>query len=250
MSGHSKWSKIKRKKGASDAKRGKIFTKLIKELTIAARQGGGDPDSNARLRKAIADAKQENMPSDNIDRAIKKGTGDLDGTKYEEFTMEAYGPKGVALIVQIQTDNKNRTLSEIKHIFSKNGGNLGAAGCVAWMFDKKGIIAFDKSNATEEQLMEVGLDAGAEDIKDKGDSFEVMMDPANFEAVKKAFDDNKLKYELADVAMIPQTYVTLDSKDAETMIKLVEALEDNDDVQKVHTNSEISDEAMAKIEAS
>ena len=249
MSGHSKWSKIKRKKGASDAKRGKIFTKLIKELTIAARMGGGDSNTNARLRKAIADAKAQNMPSDNIERAIKKGTGDLEGVRYEEFTMEGYGPGGVAILVQIQSDNKNRTIEEIRHIFTKYNANLGEAGCVSWMFEKKGIIAFDKTSIEEDKLMEIGLDAGAEDIKDKEDSLEVITTPQGYEKVKKAFDSSELKYELADIAMIPQTYITLDGKDAETMVKLVEALEDSDDVQTVWTNSEISDEAMKQIEA-
>ena len=249
MSGHSKWSKIKRYKEASDAKKGKVFTKLIKELTIAARMAGGDPDTNPRLRKAIQDSKVQNMPSDNIERAIKKGTGDLEGVNYEEYTMEGYGPKGVAILIQIQSDSRNRTLAEIRHIFQKFNGNLGAEGCVSWMFDKKGFIAFDKSAVDEDKLMEIGLDAGADDIRDKGDQFEVITKPLDFEKVKKALEDNGLKFDVGEVAMIPQTVVPLDKKDAEVMMKLIEELEDNEDVQNVWTNSDIPDEVMKEIES-
>jgi YebC/PmpR family DNA-binding regulatory protein len=249
MSGHSKWSKIKRYKEAADAKKGKVYTKLIKELTIAARIAGGDPSVNPRLRKAIQDSKVQNMPNDNIERAIKKGTGEIAGGVIEEYYMEGYGPAGVALLVQIQSDNRNRTLAEIRHIFQKHAGNLGSEGCVAWMFDKKGFLAFDKTVASEDLLMEVGLDAGADDVRDKGDQFEVITSPQAFENVKKAFDDKKIKYDVAEVSMIPQTQVPLNKRDAETMLNLVEGLEDNEDVQNVYTNADIPDEVMTEIES-
>jgi len=249
MSGHSKWSKIKRYKEASDAKKGKVFTKLIKELTIAARMAGGDPDTNPRLRKAIADSKVQNMPNDNIERAIKKGTGEIAGGAIEEYNMEGYGPSGVAILIQIQSDNSNRTLAEIRHIFQKHGGNLGAEGCVAWMFDKKGFLAFEKTAASEDILMEVGLEAGADDVRDKGDQLEVITTPSAFENVKKAFDDKNIKYDVAEVSMIPQTVVPLEKRDAETMIRFVESLEDNEDVQNVFTNADIPDEVMKEIES-
>ncbi|MHB8769415.1 MAG: YebC/PmpR family DNA-binding transcriptional regulator [Syntrophales bacterium] len=248
MSGHSKWSTIKRKKGAIDSKRGKIFTKLIKEITLAARLGGGDIEGNARLRSAVLAAKEENMPKDNIDRAIKKGTGELDGgAAYEEVTYEGYGPAGVAVIVEVMTDNKNRTVAEIRHIFSKHGGNLGENGCVAWMFDKKGSIVLDKKTVTEDELMEVALEAGADDVRDQGTEWEVVTEPTAFEAVKKAIDQKGWKYLEARVGMIPQNTVDLEAGRAEQMLRLMEKLEDNDDVQNVYANFDISDEVMEKV---
>jgi YebC/PmpR family DNA-binding regulatory protein len=251
MSGHSKWSTIKRKKGAIDSKRGKIFTKLIKEITLAARLGGGDIEGNARLRSAVLAAKEENMPKDNIDRAIKKGTGELaGGAAYEEVTYEGYGPAGVAVIVEVMTDNKNRTVAEIRHIFSKHGGNLGENGCVAWMFDKKGSIVLDKKTVAEDELMEVGLEAGADDVRDQGTEWEVVTEPAAFEAVKKVIEQKGWKYLEARVGMIPQTTIKLEAGKAEQMLRLMEKLEDNDDVQNVYANFDISDEVMEKLSAS
>jgi len=251
MSGHSKWSTIKRKKGAIDSKRGKIFTKLIKEITLAARLGGGDIEGNSRLRSAVMAAKEENMPKDNIDRAIKKGTGELGGgAAYEEVTYEGYGPAGVAVIVEVMTDNKNRTVAEIRHIFSKHGGNLGENGCVAWMFDKKGSIVFDKKAVSEDALMESVLEAGADDVRDQETEWEVITDPLAFEAVKRAIDQRGWKYLEARVGMIPQNTIKLESGKAEQMLKLMEKLEDNDDVQNVYANFDISDEVMEKLSAS
>ena len=251
MSGHSKWSTIKRKKGAIDSKRGKIFTKLIKEITLAARLGGGDIEGNARLRSAVLAAKEENMPKDNIDRAIKKGTGELaGGAAYEEMTYEGYGPAGVAVIVEVMTDNKNRTVAEIRHIFSKHGGNLGENGCVAWMFDKKGSIVFDKKTVDEDALMEIALEAGADDVRDQETEWEVITDPLTFEAVKKAIDQKGWKYLESRVGLIPQNTVRLEAGKAEQMMKLMEKLEDNDDVQNVYANFDISDEVMEKLSAS
>jgi YebC/PmpR family DNA-binding regulatory protein len=248
MSGHSKWSTIKRKKGAIDSKRGKIFTKLIKEITLAARLGGGDIEGNARLRSAVLAAKEENMPKDNIDRAIKKGTGELGGgIAYEEITYEGYGPAGVAVIVEVMTDNKNRTVAEIRHIFSKHGGNLGENGCVAWMFDKKGSIVLDKKAVGEDTLMEVILEAGGDDVRDQGSEWEIVTEPAAFEAVRKAIDQNGWKYLEARVGMIPQNTIRLEAGKAEQMLKLMEKLEDNDDVQNVYANFDISDEVMEKL---
>ena len=248
MSGHSKWSTIKRKKGAIDSKRGKIFTKLIKEITLAARLGGGDLEGNSRLRQAIMAAKEENMPKDNIDRAVKKGTGDQAGAAaYEEVTYEGYGPAGVAVIVDVMTDNKNRTVAEIRHSFSKHGGNLGENGCVAWMFDKKGSIVFDKKAVGEDALMEVALDAGAEDVRDQESEWEVITDPMTFEAVKKAIDLKGWKYLEACVGKIPQNTVKLEAGKAEQMLKLMEKLEDNDDVQNVYANFDIPDDVMEKL---
>jgi len=247
MSGHSKWSSIKHKKGAADAKRGKIFTKIIREISVAARFGGGDPEGNPRLRTAIAAAKSVNMPKDNIERAIKKGTGELEGAHYEESVCEGYGPNGVAILVELMTDNKNRTMAEIRHAFTKYNGNIGTANCVAWMFAKKGLIAFEKDKVDEETLMEVALDSGAEDINDEGTTLEVVTDPKNFETVKDALDKSNLKYLFAKVAMIPQNTVKLDAKEAEQTLKLMEALEDSDDVQNVYANFDIPDEIMEKI---
>jgi YebC/PmpR family DNA-binding regulatory protein len=248
MSGHSKWSTIKRKKGAIDSKRGKIFTKLIKEITLAARLGGGDIEGNARLRSAVMAAKEENMPKDNIDRAIKKGTGELGGgVAYEEITYEGYGPAGVAVIVEVMTDNKNRTVAEIRHIFSKHGGNLGENGCVAWMFDKKGSIVLEKKAVGEDALMEVAIEAGADDVRDQESEWEVITDPPAFDAVKKAIDQKGWKYLEARVGLIPQNTVRLEAGKAEQMLKLMEKLEDNDDVQNVYANFDISDEVMEKL---
>jgi len=249
MSGHSKWASIKHKKGKADAQRGQVFTKLIKEITVAARMGGGDPEGNARLRSAVATAKAQNMPGDNITRAIKKGTGELEGIHYEEFTYEGYGPGGVAVMVEVLTDNKNRTTADVRRIFTRNAGNLGEGGCVSWMFDKKGLILFDKAKATEDQLMEVALDAGAEDVNDAENVWEVITTAADFEKVKKAFDDRKMAYESAQLSMIPQTTVKLEGKDAEHMLKLMEQLEDSDDVQHVYANFDISLKEMEKLSA-
>jgi YebC/PmpR family DNA-binding regulatory protein len=249
MSGHSKWATIKHKKGAADAKRGKVFTRLIKEVMVAARMGGGNPDGNPRLRAAVLAAKAENMPKDNIDRAIKKGTGELEGVNYEEFMYEGYGTAGVAILVDIMTDNRNRAASEIRHIFSRNGGNLGEAGCVAWMFNKKGSIVFDKAAVPEEELIELALEAGAEDVKDEENQFEVITSPEDFTNVKAAFDDRDLKYELAEITMSPQTTVRIeDTKTAQQLLRLMDALEDSDDVQHVYANFDIPDEILESLE--
>ena len=248
MSGHSKWSSIKHKKGATDAKRGKIFSKLIKEITVAARMGGsGDPTANPRLRTAIAAAKTENMPKDNIERAIKRGTGELDGVNYEESVYEGYGPGGAAVLVESLTDNKNRAVADIRHIFGKNGGSLGENGCVAWMFDKKGYMNVDKKDREEDALMEIALEAGAEDIREDNGIFEVIMDPGDFEAVRNALDDGTVKYSAAEVTMLPQSTTALQGKDAELMIRLMEALDDCEDVQKVYTNADIPEELVDSL---
>jgi YebC/PmpR family DNA-binding regulatory protein len=249
MSGHSKWSTIKRKKGAVDAKRGKLFTKIIKEIMVAARFGGGDMSANPRLRAAILAAKAENMPKDNIDRAIKKGAGELEGVNYEELTYEGYGPGGVAMMLEVLTDNKNRTVADVRHVFSKHNGNLGEAGCVSWMFEKKGLISINKSGVDEDRLIEVALDAGALDVKDAGKEFEVSTDPADFEAVKKVIEEAGFKYNYAEVTMAPQSTVRLTGKEAEQMLKLMEGLEDSDDVQKVYANFDITDEEMERLSA-
>lgn len=242
MSGHSKWANIKHKKGKEDARRGKVFTKLIKEITVAARMGGGDPGANPRLRSAILAAKAENMPKDNLERAIKKGTGEMEGVNYEEMTYEGYGPGGAAIIVESLTDNKNRAIADIRHIFTKCGGNIGSTGCVAWMFDKKGLIVVAKKGANEDLLMETAIDAGAEDVKDEGDEFEVLTAPEDFEAVKEALDKAKIVCSSAEVTMIPQNYTRLEGTDAEKMIKMMDSLDDCDDVQNVHTNADIPDD--------
>jgi len=244
MSGHSKWSSIKHKKGAADAKRGKIFTKLIKELTVAARLGGGDPGGNPRLRTAILAAKAENMPKDNIERAIKKGTGELEGVSYEEVSYEGYGPGGVAILIECLTDNKNRAVSEVKYLMDRHGGSLGEPGCVSWMFEKKGLIIVEKEKVDEEKLLDLSLEAGAEDVKEGEEEFEVYIDPADFESVKEAFDSAQIAYNLAEISMIPQNTVQLEGKKAEQMIKLMEALEDNDDISNVYANFDIPDEVM------
>jgi len=245
MSGHSKWSSIKHKKGAADAKRGKIFTKLIKEITVAARMGGsGDPDANPRLRTAILAAKAENMPKDNIERGIKKGTGELEGVDYEENTYEGYGPGGAAVFLESLTDNKNRAVADIRHIFAKCGGNLGENGCVAWMFDKKGYIVVERSAIDEESLMETALDAGAEDVREDDSNFEVITAPEDFEAVKAAIDEKEIPYLDAEVTMLPQTATSLQGKEADQMIRLMDMLDDCEDVQKVYTNADIPDELV------
>jgi YebC/PmpR family DNA-binding regulatory protein len=244
MSGHSKWHSIKHKKGALDAKRGKLFTKLIKEITVAARTGGGDVAANARLRKAVSDAKGANMPNDTIDRAIKRGTGELEGVAYEEITYEGYGPGGVAVLVETMTDNRNRTVAEIRHLFSKNGGNLGESGSVGWMFDRKGYIVVDKAAKSEEELFEIITDAGAEDLKDQGDVFEVITHPDNFEAVSEAITKAGIEPQVAEISMIPQNFIKLEGADAKQMLKLYDAIEDHDDVQKVFANFDIDESEM------
>ena len=247
MSGHSKWSSIKHKKAATDAKRGKIFSKLIKEITVAARLGGGDIDANPRLRTAVQAAKNENMPKDNIERAIKKGTGELEGVNYEESIYEGYGPGGAAVLVESLTDNKNRTVADIRSIFGKNGGNLGENGCVAWMFDKKGYIAVESKSVDEDVLMEAALEAGAEDIKEDNSNYEVITAPGDFEAVKDAIDKASIAYIDAEITMLPQTTANLAGKEAEQMVRLMEMLEDCDDVQKVYTNADIPDEIVDNL---
>ena len=245
MSGHSKWHTIKHKKGALDAKRGKIFTKLIKEITVAARTGGsGDVDTNARLRKAVTDAKGMNMPNDTIDRAIKRGTGQLEGVAYDEITYEGYGIGGVAVLVETMTDNRNRTVAEIRHIFSKNGGNMGEAGSVAWMFDKKGYIVVDKTAMGEDALFEVVIEAGADDMQDEGEVYEIFTTPEAFEAVSDAIKAAGIEPQAAEISMIPQNYIALTGGDAQSMLKLYEALDDNDDVQKVYANFDIDESEM------
>jgi YebC/PmpR family DNA-binding regulatory protein len=247
MSGHSKWHTIKHKKGAADAKRGKIFTRIIKELTVAARSGGGDPDSNPRLRTVVAEAKSVNMPADNIKRAIQRGTGELPGVSYEEINYEGYGPGGAAIIVETLTDNKNRTVGEIRHVFSKHGGNLAAENAVAWMFDKKGYIVVEKAKGDEETLMAAAIDAGADDMRDDGDSWEIVSAPDAFQKVLDAVKGLGIEPAAAEVALLPQNYVKLEGKQAQQMVKLMEALEDHDDTKKVWSNADIEEK---EIEAS
>jgi YebC/PmpR family DNA-binding regulatory protein len=245
MSGHSKWHTIKHKKGALDAKRGKLFTKLIKEITVSARTGGGaDPTANARLRKAVSDAKAANMPNDTIDRAIKRGTGELDGVNYDEIMYEGYGPGGVAVMVNTVTDNRNRTVSEIRHIFSKNGGNLGESGSVAWMFNKKGQIIIDSTLKGEDEMLELALEAGAEDMVNDGDSYQVLTSPDEFHVVLEALKKAGLEPLSAEVTMIPQNTIKLEGGAANQMLKLYDALDDHDDVQNVASNFEVDDAAL------
>ncbi len=244
MSGHSKWHTIKHKKGALDAKRGKTFTKLIKEITVAARTGGGDAAANARLRKAVSDAKGANMPNETIDRAIKRGTGELEGVSYDEITYEGYGPGGVAVMVDAMTDNRNRTVAEIRHMFSKNGGNLGASGAVGYLFDKKGYIVVEKTAKPEDELFEIVTDAGAEDLRDDEDNFEIITAPENFDVVLDAVKKAGVEPQVAEVELIPQNYVKLAGAEAKQMLKLMEALEDHDDVQKVSANFDIDEADM------
>ena len=247
MSGHSKWSSIKHKKGAVDAKRGKIFSRLIKEVTVAARLGGGDPDGNPRLRTAIAAAKAENMPKENIERAIKKGTGELEGASYEEANYEGYGPGGVAVLVDCLTDNRNRTVADVKHLFERNSGNLGEPGCVAWIFEKKGLIVFENDKVDEEQLLDLALEAGAEDFREEETEFEVISDPSYFESVKAAIDGAGLSYTLAEITMIPKNTVKLEGKKAQQMLNLMQGLEDNEDVNNVYANFDIPDEVLEAL---
>ena len=248
MSGHSKWSTIKRKKGANDAKRGKIFTKLIKEITIAAKMGGGDPEGNPRLRSAVMAAKGENMPKENIDRAIKKGTGDLDGAVYEEILYEGYGPGGVAVLVETMTDNKNRTVADVRHFFAKSGGNLGESGCVAWMFDKKGTLTVDKGGLSEEELMDLALEAGAEDVVEEEDSFQILTAPEAFNDVVDRLEKGDVTLSEVTLSMVPKNTIEVtEEKVARSLLRLLENLEDHDDVQKVHANFDIDDELMDQI---
>lgn len=247
MSGHSKWATIKRKKGATDAKRGRLFSKVIKELTIAARHGGADPAGNPRLRTVIDKARAANMPADNITRAIKRGTGEIEGMIFEETTFEGYGPGGAAVFLEVVTDNRNRTVADVRHIFTKHGGNLGESNCVAWMFQRRGVISFDKANVTEEKLMDCALTAGADDIRDHDDSFDVITDPAHFHAVLDACKAAGLTSADAEISMLPQTTMELGEADAEKMLKLMNALEDYDDVQNVFANFDIDDALMEKL---
>jgi YebC/PmpR family DNA-binding regulatory protein len=245
MSGHSKWATIKHKKGATDAKRGRIFTRLIKEITIAAKGGGGDPDGNPRLRTAILAAKAENMPAENIKRAIQRGTGELEGLSYEEILYEGYGPGGVAIMVQVLTDNKNRAVSEIRHAFSKNNGNLGESGSVGYLFSKKGMIVVDKAAVNEDKLTEIALEAGADDLSDEGETWEVITGPKEYDAVLEAIKAAGVKPEHAEVTMIPSTYQKLEGAQANAMMRLLEVLEDLDDTQNVYTNFDMDEAAMA-----
>jgi YebC/PmpR family DNA-binding regulatory protein len=242
MSGHSKWSTIKRKKGALDAKRGKLFTKLIKELTIAAREGGGDPTGNPRLRLAIDNAKAANMPADNVERAIKKATGELEGATISELTYEGYGPGGVAILVEVATDNKNRTVAEVRHIFSKQGGNMGESGSVAWMFEKKGVISLPKQNKNEDEIMEIVLNAGAEDLQSEDEFYEIQTDIESFEPVRKALAEKKLNLDNASLQWIAKNTINVEGENAEKMMKLIEGLEDCDDVQNVYSNADFDEE--------
>ena len=251
MSGHSKWATIKRKKGATDAARGRLFTRLIMEITIAARDGGGNAEGNPRLRLAIQTAKQSNMPADNIKRAIQKGTGELPGVAYEEVTFEGYGPGGVAILVEVVTDNNNRAVSEMRHVFSRNNGNLGTSGSVAWMFSKKGVITVPRSGQktplTEDDLMAVVLDAGADDLQGDDAEFTVTTTPASFHAVKKAIEDKGITVETAALQMVPQNTVKVAGKEAEQLMKLMEAIEEHDDVQNVYANFDIDEKELASL---
>lgn len=249
MSGHSKWHSIKHKKAAQDAKRGKLFTKIIKEIAVAARMGGGDPELNPRLRKAIADAKTVNMPADNIKRAIKKGTGELEGTTYEEITYEGYGPGGVAIYVEVLSDNKNRTVSELRHIFSKNGGNIGESGCVAWMFKRKGYIVVEQSKASEDKLLDIILEAGAEDLREDGSNYEIFTKPEDYESVANSLKEHKIELAASNLGYVPQNYVKIERKQAQQLLRLMEELEDHDDVQHVWANFDIDEEEIAQYSA-
>ncbi|MBD3257449.1 YebC/PmpR family DNA-binding transcriptional regulator [candidate division GN15 bacterium] len=248
MSGHSKWSTIKRKKGKLDAERGRIFTRLIKELTVAAREGGGDPDGNPRLRTAIASAKAQNMPNDNIKRAIQKGTGELPGVVYESLTYEGYGPGGSALFLEVMTDNKNRTVADIRHILSKYGGNLGANGCVAWMFDKRGVVVVEGEATDEDTLMEVALEAGAEDIRNDGGAYEVLMDPSVLDDVRSAIEAKGIAIDSAEVTMLPQNTTKIEKEnEASSMLKMMDLLEEHEDIQKVYSNFDIDETLLEKL---
>ncbi len=244
MSGHSKWHSIKHKKAAMDAKKGKIFTKIIREISVAARIGGGDPEANPRLRKAIADAKAVNMPSDNIKRAIMKGTGQLEGSTYEEVAYEGYGPGGVAIYVEALSDNRNRTVSELRHIFSKNGGHLGETGCVSWMFKRKGYIVVEKSKAQEDELLNIALEAGAEDLREDGSNYEILTPLDKYESVLSALKQHNVEIAANNIGFIPQNYVKLQGKQAQQLLRLMEELEDHDDVQNVWANFDIEEEEI------
>jgi YebC/PmpR family DNA-binding regulatory protein len=246
MSGHSKWHSIKHKKGALDAKRGKVFTKHIKELTVAARTGGGDVNGNARLRKAISDAKASNMPNETIDRAVRRGTGEEAGVNYEEITYEGYGPGGVAMLIEAVTDNRNRTVAEIRHMFSKNGGNLGESGSVGWIFEKKGYIVVGKSAKPEEEMFELAIDAGADDLRDDDENWEIITAPDKFEVVSAALKSAGIEPQVAEIEMIPQNYIKVEGAEAQQTLRLMEALEDHEDVQKVSANFDISAADMAE----
>jgi YebC/PmpR family DNA-binding regulatory protein len=247
MSGHSKWATIKHKKAATDAKRGSTFTRVIKEIAVAARSGGGDPDANPRLRTAIAAAKAASMPADNIKRAILRGTGELPGVQYEEVTFEGYGPGGAAILVDVATDNRNRTVSEIRHIFSRQGGNLGEAGSVAWMFRKRGYIIVPKEKANEDELMTIALDAGAEDMRDDQSNWEILTPPELFETVVNALKAKNIETSLAEVSMIPQNYIKLEGKAAQQMVRLLETFEEHDDVQHVYSNFDIEERELEAV---
>ncbi len=247
MAGHSKWHNIRIRKSAQDARKGKLFTKVAREIMVAARMGGGDPSTNSRLRIAIQAARDVNMPKENIERAIKKGTGELESETYEELTYEGYGPHGVAILLEVMTDNRNRTVAELRNLFNRYGGNLGESGCVAWMFEQKGVINVEKSQTDEDTLMEVALEAGAEDIKDEGDSWQVLCAPSDFEAVRDALTNAGIGYTSAEVSMLPSTTVPLDKNQAEQVLKLIDALEEHDDVQRTYSNFEVSDEVLASL---
>jgi YebC/PmpR family DNA-binding regulatory protein len=247
MAGHSKWSNIKHKKAKADAARGKIFTRLTRAITMAARDGGGDPATNFRLRVAIDDAREMNMPNDNIERAIKRGTGQLTGVNYEEINYEGYGPGGVAIMLDIITDNRNRTAGDMRHIFSKYGGNLGENGCVAWLFEKKGLLIVNGEAVDEEELMILAIDGGAEDFKVEDDTYEIITEPRALEEVEKYLEAQEIPIESADITMLPSNSVMVDGEDAIRLMKLLDALEDNDDVQKVYANFEIPDELMEEL---
>jgi len=247
LSGHNKWSSIKHKKGAADAKRGKIFSRLAKEITVAAKSGGGDVDMNPRLRTAVGSAKSASMPKDNIERAIKRGTGEIEGVSYDEMMYEGYGPAGVAIMVEILTDNKNRAVAEVRYAFSKHNGNLGESGCVAWMFDKRGYLTVDKSTTTEDELMELALDAGADDVVNEDDVFGVYTDPTEFDTVKEALEAKGVAFLSAEVTRIPQNTIKLEGKQVDSMLKLMDALEESDDVQNVYANFDISTEDMERL---
>ena len=244
MSGHSKWNTIKRKKAVTDAAKGKVFTRLAREIITAARAGGGDPEMNVRLRSAVSAARAANMPGANIEKAIKRGTGEIEGITYEEISFEGYGPGGVALFIEVVTDNRNRTVAEIRHLFSKNGGNMGESGSVGWMFDKKGYIVVDKAAKSEEELFEIAVGAGADDMQDDGDVFEIFTAPENFEAVTDAIKSAGIEPQAAEISQIPQNYIKLEGAVAKTMLKLYDALDDNDDVQKVWANFDIDESEM------
>ncbi len=246
MGGHSHWSTIKRHKGAQDAKRGKIFTRVIREISIAAR-GGGDPDGNPTLRQAIAKAKEVNMPADTVKRAIQRGTGELPGVHVEEFTLEGYGPGGTAILLEVVTDNRNRTVAEIRSLLTKNHGSMAEAGAVAWQFHKKGLLVINNEKVDEDQLLSLTLEAGAEDVKHSQTSFEVITSPTDFEAVKKALEDAKIEPDLSEITFLPQNLVKLEEKAAEQTLKLLEILDDHDDIQKVHANFDIPEEIMNKM---